>query len=63
MPAARLRYNYDVDPLTLRNQLAAAANGWQWDPDWHDYLDEDGFHVHSRFHEPITYKLDPTALK
>ncbi len=61
MPATRLRYNYDEDALSEGNQLAAAARGWIYELDWHDYKDSRGNPIlRDRFRER---PLDPTALK
>ena len=38
-----LRYNDDLDPLHPQNRKAAKALGWEYDPDFHAYRDNNGF--------------------
>lgn len=45
-------YNHNHDALSPQNRAAAKMRGWKWDPDYHDWIDEDGYLVNGAWHVP-----------
>jgi len=46
-------YDYRLDPLHPQNRRAAKQLGWNFDPDFRDYVDDKGFRLGGGFHTPI----------
>jgi len=46
-------YDYRLDPLHPQNRHAAKLLGWTFDPDFHDYVDCNGFRLGGGYHTPV----------
>ena len=46
-------YDYQLDPLCPQNRHAAKLLRWTFDPDFHDYVDTNGFRLGGGYHTPV----------